>query len=89
MQTDRKQIDKRTTMWNQNRSATLGRPAMKLLGGGGGSTSLRPTLALSCALVSQTDTLLFGLRGIFLALRNIEIRLSLIAGFSRTDAMVM
>ena len=30
------QIDKRTTMKNQNRSAALGRPAMKLLGGGGG-----------------------------------------------------
>ena len=29
-----KQIDKRTTMKNQNRSAALGRPAMKLLGGG-------------------------------------------------------
>ena len=28
-----KQIDKRTTMKNQNRSAALGRPAMKLLGG--------------------------------------------------------
>ena len=27
------QIDKRTTMKNQNRSAALGRPAMKLLGG--------------------------------------------------------
>ena len=29
--------DKRTTMKKQNRSAALGRPAMKLLGGGGGS----------------------------------------------------
>ena len=28
---------------NQNRRAALGRPAMKLLGGGGGSTSLRST----------------------------------------------
>ena len=28
-----KQIDKRTTMKNQNRSAALGRPAMQLLGG--------------------------------------------------------
>ena len=41
---DHKQIDKRTTMTNQNRSAALGRPAMKLLGGGGGaSTSLQST----------------------------------------------
>ena len=36
MLTYHKQIDKRTTMKNQNRSAALGRPAMKLLGGGGG-----------------------------------------------------
>ena len=46
-----KQIDKRTTMKNQNRSAALG-PAMKLLGG----LQLvcgRPTLALSSALVPQ------------------------------------
>ena len=44
MLTYHKQIDKRTTMKNQNRSAALGRPAMKLLGGGGGaSTSLRST----------------------------------------------
>ena len=38
--------DKRTTMKNQNRSDTLGRPAVKLLGVGGGkkaSTSLRST----------------------------------------------
>ena len=28
--------DKRTTMKNQNRSAALGRPAIKSLGGGGG-----------------------------------------------------
>ena len=33
MLTYHKQIDKRTTMKNQNRSAALGRPAMKLLGG--------------------------------------------------------
>ena len=42
------QIDKRTTMKNQNRSAALGRPAMKLLGGGGGGLQLvfgRPTEA--------------------------------------------
>ena len=32
MLTYHKQIDKRTTMKNQNRSAALGRPAMKLLG---------------------------------------------------------
>ena len=31
-----KQIDKRTTMKNQNRSAAFGRPAIKLLVGGGG-----------------------------------------------------
>ena len=34
MLTYHKQIDKRTTMKYQNRSAALGRPAMKLLGGG-------------------------------------------------------
>ena len=33
---DHKQIDKRTTMRNQNRNAALGRPAMKLLGWGPG-----------------------------------------------------
>ena len=48
--TDYKQIHKRTTTKNQNRSAALGRPAMKLLGagklwqGGGSSTSLRSTI---------------------------------------------
>ena len=31
MLADHKQIDKRTTMRNQNRGAALGRPAMKLL----------------------------------------------------------
>ena len=36
-----KQIDTRTTMKNQNRSAALGRPAKKSLGGGG-STNPRP-----------------------------------------------
>ena len=36
MLADYRHIDKRTTMRNQNRSAALGRPAMKLLGGGGG-----------------------------------------------------
>ena len=49
--------DKRKTMKKQNRSAALGRPAMKLLGGGGGGLQLvcgRPTLALSSALVPQT-----------------------------------
>ena len=55
---DHKQIDKRTTMTNQNRSAALGRPAMKLLGGGGGGglqlVCSRPTLAFSSALVPQT-----------------------------------
>ena len=41
---------------DQNRRAALGRPAMKLLGGGGGLQLIcgRPTLALSCALVPQT-----------------------------------
>ena len=34
MLADNKQIDKRTTMRNQNRSAALGWPAIKLLGGG-------------------------------------------------------
>ena len=60
MLADHKQIDKRTIIKNQNRSAALGRPAMKLLGGGGwgwGGLQLvcgRPTLALSSALVPQT-----------------------------------
>ena len=36
MLADNKQIEKKTTMRNQKRSAALGRPAMKLLGGGGG-----------------------------------------------------
>ena len=57
MLADNKQTDKRTTR-NQYKSAALGRPAMKLLGGGGGagvSASFgRPTLALSSALVPQT-----------------------------------
>ena len=48
MLADPKQIDKRTNTKYQNRSAALGRPAMKSLGGGGGggggaSTSLRLT----------------------------------------------
>ena len=51
----KKQIDKRTTMKNQNRSAALGRPAMKLLDGGGlQQVCGRPTLALGSALVPQT-----------------------------------
>ena len=53
MLADYKQIDERTNMRNQNGSAALGRPAMKLLG----ELQLvcgRPTLALSSALVSQT-----------------------------------
>ena len=60
MLTYHKQIYKRTTMKNQNRSAALGRPAMKFLGGGGGGggglqlVCGRPTLALSPALVPQT-----------------------------------
>ena len=36
MVADHKQIDKRTTMKNQKGSATLGQPAMKLLGVGKG-----------------------------------------------------
>ena len=36
MLADRNQTDKRTTLRNQNISAALGRPAMKLIGGGGG-----------------------------------------------------
>ena len=60
MLTYHKQIDRRTTMKNQNRSAALGRPAMKLLGGGGGGGGElqlvfgRPTLGLSSASVPQT-----------------------------------
>ena len=40
----------------QSRSAALGRPAINLLGGGGGLQLVcgRPTLALSSALVPQT-----------------------------------
>ena len=57
MLADYKQMDKRVIMKNQNRSAALGWPAMKLLvGGGGGASTTRPTLALSFALVSQTLT---------------------------------
>ena len=43
MLADHKQGDKRTTMKNQNRSAALRRPAMKLMGRGWASTSLRST----------------------------------------------
>ena len=51
---DNKQIDNRTKR-NQNRSAALGRPAMKLLEGWGLQLVCgRPTLALSSALVPQT-----------------------------------
>ena len=48
---------KKSTKRRQSRSAALGRPAMKLLGGGGGGLQLvcgRPTLALSSALVPKT-----------------------------------
>ena len=52
------QIARRTTIKNQNRIAALGRPAIKITGGGGGGelqlVSGRPTLALSSALVPQT-----------------------------------
>ena len=53
MLTDNNKTDTRTTMNNQNRSAALERPSMKLLAGGGGLQLVcgRPTLALSSALV--------------------------------------
>ena len=60
MLADHKQIDKRTTMMNQNRKCRLGTANNKITGGrrGGGlgvSTSLRSTnLALSSAVVPQT-----------------------------------
>ena len=59
MLADHKQKDKRTTLWNQNGSATFGWPVMKLLGGGGGGGGLqlvcgRQHFALSSALVPQT-----------------------------------
>ena len=57
MLADNKQIDVRANMRNQNRSAALGRPAIKITGG----LQLvcgRPTLALSSALVPQTLTCL-------------------------------
>ena len=57
MLADNKQIDVRAIMRNQNRSAALGRPAIKITGG----LQLvcgRPTLALSSALVPQTLTCL-------------------------------
>ena len=52
MLADHKQIDKRTTTRNQNKSAALGRPAMKLQGGGGGLrlVSGRQTFSVSSAL---------------------------------------
>ena len=48
MLADNKQIDERTNMRNQNRSAALRRPAMKLLGGA--STSLRLNLLVKTSL---------------------------------------
>ena len=55
MLADHKQIDKRTTLTNQNRSAALRRPVMKLKEGGGLQlVCSRPTLALTSALVPQT-----------------------------------
>ena len=45
--------DKRTTMKNQNRSAALGRPAMKLLGA---STSLRSTNPRPEFCLGSSDT---------------------------------
>ena len=53
MLADIKQIDERKNTRNQNRSAALGRPVMKLLGG----LQLvcgRPTLAVTSAMVPQT-----------------------------------
>ena len=64
------QIDTRTTMKNQDRSAALGRPSMKLLGGGGGgeaSTSMRSTNPRPLFCLGSSDIELFGLRGRFLA----------------------
>ena len=58
----RKQIDKRTTMKNQNRNASLGRPAMKLLRA---STSLRSTNPRPEFCLDSSDTVLFGLLGRF------------------------
>ena len=56
MLADHKQINKRTTLKNQNRIAALGQSAMKLLWGGGGLQLVcsRPTLAFCSAMVSQT-----------------------------------
>ena len=60
MLADHKQIDKRTTMRNQNKSAALGRPPMKLLGGGGGGglelVFGRPSLALVSGFGSPKTT---------------------------------
>ena len=53
MLADNKQIDKRTTMRNQNRSAALGRLAMKLLGA---STSLRSTNPRPYFCLGSSDT---------------------------------
>ena len=49
-------MDKEQLRGVKNRSAALGRLAMKLLGGGGGLQLVcgRPTLALSSAFVPQT-----------------------------------
>ena len=64
MLADHKQIDKRTTMKNQNRSAAMRWPIMKLLGVGWGGEGVlqvvcgRPALALSSALVPQTHSCL-------------------------------
>ena len=59
-----KQIDKRATMKNQNRSAAMGRPAMKLLGA---SASLRSTKPRPLFWLGSSDSQLFGLRERFLA----------------------
>ena len=59
MLADHKQIDKKITMKNQNRSASLGRPAMKSPAGRGVQLVCgRPALALSSVLVPQTPSCL-------------------------------
>ena len=49
-------ILKRTTKRRQNRIAALGRPAIKLQGGGGASTSLRSTNPRPKFCLGSSDT---------------------------------
>ena len=58
MLTYHKQIDKRTTMKNQNRSAALGRPAMKLLGGSHKTVSLDSSLDSDVHSAKDIDKIL-------------------------------